>query len=179
MRTMSSTNSFRDQLQTRIASHPRAHLLQTMLALAVPMRIDELRDQGGPNWGHLLFANMFGHEIAHRGDVLMFGGKGSGGVMVEGKGSAARLFNHMAKSLAIMAFFPGGVTFLGDHWEVEMSLSKMEKKEPQTPQEIAEYLVSHANGRTELVEFIAAALQKERMKVPITDYSAAMEGRTE
>jgi hypothetical protein len=172
-------NSFRDLLQSRIAEHPRAHLLQTMLALAVPMRIDELRDQGGPNWGHLLFAHMFGHEIAHRGDVLMFGGHGSGGVMVEGKGSAARLFNHVAKALAIMAFFPGGVTFLGDHWEAEMPKGKAEEKEPETPEEIAEYLVQHANGRTELIDFVAAAIRNERMKVPITDYSAAIAGRTE
>jgi hypothetical protein len=46
--------------------------------------------------------------IASQGDIILYrGGK---------KGETAKAFNAMAEGLAIGAYQPGGVTFLGEHW---------------------------------------------------------------
>ena len=47
--------------------------------------------------------------VAEKGDVLQFGGGK--------KGEPAHAFNALAEGLAILSFMPGGVTFLGDHYE--------------------------------------------------------------
>ena len=73
------------------------------LSVAVPMWIHELKSipcselQG--------MASECADVIASKGDVLQFGG---------GKnGDAARAFNALAKGLAIGAFSPGGIQFMG------------------------------------------------------------------
>jgi hypothetical protein len=47
--------------------------------------------------------------VAEKGDVLQFGGGK--------KNETAHAFNALAEGLAIMSFMPGGVTFLGEHYE--------------------------------------------------------------
>ncbi len=47
--------------------------------------------------------------IAEKGDVAQFKSKK--------KGETASAFNAIAKALAILSFMPGGVTFLGEHFE--------------------------------------------------------------
>jgi hypothetical protein len=66
------------------------------------MRAD-LREQLRLRW-----AAEAAEAIAHKGDVLQYGGK---------RGEAADVFNHLAKGLAAAAFQPGGVTFAGLHFE--------------------------------------------------------------
>jgi hypothetical protein len=82
--------------------------LPIALAAAVPLRITELQQRGGPTDTHLAMARSFSTVIAEKGDVLLFGGK---------KGEAARIFNQLAEVLAVMAFAPGGVSFADMHWE--------------------------------------------------------------
>lgn len=82
------------------------------LRVAVPMWIDHLRHLPGPGQleaVRLAWAKNAADQVAHRGDVLQYGGK---------RGEAAEVFNHLAKGLAAAAFQPGGVTFAGEHWEV-------------------------------------------------------------
>lgn len=45
--------------------------------------------------------------VASRGDALQYGGK---------RGEAAKVFNHLARGLAALAYQPGGVTYAGQHW---------------------------------------------------------------
>lgn len=54
--------------------------------------------------------------LAEKGDVLQYGG---------GKrGEAAACFNALAEGLAILSYCPGGVTFLGQHWEAAEGASR-------------------------------------------------------
>jgi len=75
----------------------------------LPFEIDRLRRLGGPSQANFDAAQKFAAVLGSKGDVLQFGGK---------TGEAAELFNRLVQSLAVLAFLPGGVTFLGDHWEV-------------------------------------------------------------
>lgn len=84
------------------------HPLVTCLQAAVPLWIADLQLRGGPtddDWGE---AQKSAQDIAEHGDILQFGSKK--------KGEAGRLFNVLAKALAVMAFCPGGVRFAGCHW---------------------------------------------------------------
>ena len=49
--------------------------------------------------------------LGERGDILLFGGGAPGEV--------ADLFNRTAKAIAVLSFFPGGVTAFGGHWEAQ------------------------------------------------------------
>ncbi len=84
-----------------------AELMRMTLAVAVPMWIDRCKLR--PMGGLLECAAECGQYIAEHGDVAQFRGKK--------KGETAAAFNRLAEGLAILAFVPGGVTFLGDHWE--------------------------------------------------------------
>lgn len=82
-------------------------LLRMSLQVAVPLHaremmrcpIDELVALG-PDLAQV---------IAEKGDVIQFAGKK--------RGETAAAFNALAKALAIMSFWPGGVLFLGDRYE--------------------------------------------------------------
>jgi hypothetical protein len=78
------------------------------LDAAVPMWARELHDRP---WSYLQHrATVCGQAVAEHGDVLQFGGGGR-------KGATAEAFNRLAEGLACLSFAPGGVTFLGRHWE--------------------------------------------------------------
>ena len=79
-------------------------LLMVSLEAAVPLWILEFRDQPSDKLGQLVAG--CGEFIAAHGDDLLFGGEHCGDA-----------FNALAKSLAVLAFAPGGVTFNGRHWE--------------------------------------------------------------
>lgn len=96
-------------------------LLRSTLAIAVPLRILEIKSRGGPTDTDFERAKAFGPVLAEKGDVLMFGGKK--------KGEAAHLFNELAYAMAVMSFVPGGLNFFEDHYE-----SKRRKKPPPPPQ---------------------------------------------
>jgi hypothetical protein len=79
-------------------------LLTASLEVAVPLRIFEIRD-----WTlkkRMEVARHCAEVVASHGDDLQFGGK-----------HTADAFNKLALGLAVMAYQPGGVTFMGRHWE--------------------------------------------------------------
>lgn len=84
-------------------------ILSISLSAAVPLRIIDYKRQGGPTDDDRERARRTGHLIAEKGDVLQFRGKK--------KGEAAEIFNALADGLAVLAFCPGGVKFLGHHWD--------------------------------------------------------------
>lgn len=93
-----------------IAADARNAALVEGLAAAVPLRIWELEglDAVARNRRIAWWAREAAGQVAHRGDVPMYGGAKSG--------QAAAVFNHLARGLAAGAFAPGGVTFAGRHW---------------------------------------------------------------
>lgn len=82
--------------------------LSTHLSLTVPLAIDEIRERGGPTDADRDFAAAFGRMLAHKGDVLLYGGR---------RGEAAELVSQLARALAVLAYQPGGVSVFGLHFE--------------------------------------------------------------
>lgn len=84
-------------------------LLAISLSAAVPLWIEELR------YLSELDRNALAHEaaqiVAEKGDIIQYKSKK--------KGETAKAFNALAKGLAICAYQPGGVTFLGMHFTAE------------------------------------------------------------
>jgi hypothetical protein len=81
------------------------HILKAMLQVSVPMHALLLKDVP---WNELLQkAKEAAQYIAEHGDALMF----------PTKGVTAMAFNHLAKGLAILSMMPGGVDFMGMHFE--------------------------------------------------------------
>jgi len=83
------------------------------LEVAVPLRISELASMPAEQ-RHAVCSRWAAEavdEIASKGDVLQYGGK---------RGEAATVFNHLASALAALAVQPGGVTFAGMSWCVEL-----------------------------------------------------------
>jgi hypothetical protein len=85
-----------------------ADLMRTSLAAAVPLWIAEV--SGWSTERRLATARECADVVASKGDVLQFGGK---------RGEAAEAFNALARGLACCAYQPGGITFMGDHYEAE------------------------------------------------------------
>lgn len=81
-----------------------AELLSTCLECAVPIAIMELQRLPWPEVERL--AREYGAVIAERGDVIQFRSKGT-----------AEAFAALARGVACLAFGPGGITFMGSHYE--------------------------------------------------------------
>jgi hypothetical protein len=81
-------------------------LLRIALSCAVPLHAADLVTV--PLSDLVAQAPAMGQYLAEHGDRLMFRSK---------RGETAEAFATCAKALAILSFFPGGVTFLGDHYE--------------------------------------------------------------
>lgn len=82
-------------------------LLRTSLSAAVPLWIEELRHL--PEEARMRLGRECAQVIAEKGDVIQFKSKKAG--------ETAAAFNALAKGLACLAYVPGGVTFLGVHFE--------------------------------------------------------------
>lgn len=85
----------------------KAALLRAALGAAVPLYMADMRDW---TWEQL---EVCAHEAAlvvasHGDDILYRGAR---------QGDTASAFNALARGLAVLAFMPGGVTFLGEHYE--------------------------------------------------------------
>ena len=81
--------------------------MRMALGAAVPLWVFKLRQQP---WKVLSKrAHECAHIVAEKGDILQYRGKKPG--------ETAAAFNALAEGLAILSFCPGGVTFLGEHWE--------------------------------------------------------------
>jgi hypothetical protein len=76
-------------------------LLSISLAAAVPLWIWGFYERSGPTPSDFREARAFGHVLAERGDRLIYRG--------ERDGETAELFNGLARTLAVLAFVPGGV----------------------------------------------------------------------
>lgn len=86
-------------------------LLAISLSAAVPLWIVDLDRAGGPSEADMKRCGEFAQELGERGDTLLFGGK---------PGEAANLFNKLARSIAVLAFCPGGITTFGQHYEAKV-----------------------------------------------------------
>lgn len=85
----------------------KAALLRAALGAAVPLYMAEMRDW---TWEQLeVYAHEAALAVASHGDDILYRSKK--------KGNTAAAFNALARGLAVLAFQPGGVTFLGEHYE--------------------------------------------------------------
>jgi hypothetical protein len=82
--------------------------LRICLQAAVPLWVARLR--AIPLARLLARANDLGEVIGCQGDMIEYR---------ERRGKTAAAFNSLAEGIAALSFAPGGVTFLGDHWESE------------------------------------------------------------
>ncbi|HEY4036839.1 MAG TPA: hypothetical protein VGL94_23015 [Ktedonobacteraceae bacterium] len=85
----------------------------------VPLTIRELLRIGGPTQEHFDRARVIGQDIAERGDMLLFRSKK--------KGETAEMMNELVEGLAILAFCPGGFTFMGLTFDAQSMRSRLEE----------------------------------------------------
>src|SRR5579864_112435 len=84
-------------------------VMRLHLEASVPFAIHDLTKIGGPSEEHFARArNILAWDIAGGGDALLY----------REKLKSAQMMSKLIEGLAIMAFQPGGVTFLGLHFEV-------------------------------------------------------------
>ena len=83
--------------------------LRMALSAAVHLRIMELQARGGVSPEDIIACNASAKIIGEKADLLMFPGRK--------RGETAAVFNVLVNALAVLSFAPGGVDFLGDHWE--------------------------------------------------------------
>lgn len=85
-------------------------LLAVCLEAAVPLWIGRLARDGYPTPETIERCRAWTEELCGPGgEDLLFRSKKPG--------QTAERFNDLAYVLAVMAFCPGGITFLGRHWE--------------------------------------------------------------
>lgn len=108
-------------------------LLPGLLAIAVPLHLERFRAQGGPTEADVARAMEFGERIGRgceeqvdeAGQHVAFlphpvyGEADAADLLYRSKkkGETAAMFNGLAFTLAVMAYFPGGVSFAGLHFE--------------------------------------------------------------
>jgi phosphopantothenate synthetase len=87
-------------------------LASEMLAVVVPLRIMELRGMDPAEHARMI-ALWTNHEYVEREGVF------SEDVLFRNRrdGSTARAFNQLGRTLAALAFSPGGISAFGQHWE--------------------------------------------------------------
>jgi hypothetical protein len=79
------------------------------LEVGVPLRAHEIKSRGGPSDFDLQRCREFATTLGSKGDSILYRSKN--------KGETADLTAQLIDALAVLSFFPGGVTFLGQHWE--------------------------------------------------------------
>lgn len=89
-----------------MAESMQREVLRMTLAIAVPLRIAEVRAWTTDR--RLATARTCADVIGAHGDDLQFGGK-----------HCADAFNKLALGIACCAFQPGGIKFLDDHYEAQ------------------------------------------------------------
>jgi len=83
--------------------------LRLVLEVGVPLRAHEIKSRNGPSDFDLRRCREFASVLGSKGDVLQYGSKK--------KGEAADMMARLIDAIAVLACMPGGVTFLGQHWE--------------------------------------------------------------
>ena len=86
-----------------------AQLLRISLSCAVPLCIERARRYTDAEFKQR--AELAGAVVAERGDLIQFRGKKPR--------RTAEAFNALAEGLALLAYRPGGVHFLGMHFEAD------------------------------------------------------------
>lgn len=87
--------------------------LRTALQVAIPLWIEQLK---GLSWDDLTErAHRAAQIVAEKGDIIQYASTKPG--------ETAKAFNALAEGVAVLSFCPGGVTFLGDHWETKIEAS--------------------------------------------------------
>ena len=91
--------------------------MQTSLSVAVPLEIASIRRYyGQPTDYHLELCQQISAKLAGPGvEDLMFADE----ISRKHKGRAASMFTDLAWALAVAAFMPGGVNFVGLHFEAQ------------------------------------------------------------
>lgn len=84
-----------------------AELLKVSLSCAVPLWIERARRYTDAEFKKRV--ELAGQKVAERGDIIQFRSRRAG--------QSAEAFNALAEGLALLAFCPGGVYFLGMHFE--------------------------------------------------------------
>ncbi len=98
-------------------SAPSDFLLTGLLAIAVPGWMDRLWPLSWAEKMRRRDACLAAMGITDDGDLLTgIAGLADPDVRAK-KGQVANAFNRMAEGLALLALQPGGVTFMGMHWE--------------------------------------------------------------
>lgn len=84
-------------------------LIQSTLEIAVPFRMLELHQRGGPSDLDWEETRAFGDVLPYAGDNLIYkSGK---------RGETARLMSDTIRAVAVLAFVPGGITIYGLHFD--------------------------------------------------------------
>ena len=83
--------------------------MRLMLEVGVPLRAYEIRSRKGPSDFDLDRCRKFAIVLGSKGDALQYGSQKTGEV--------ADLMGQLIDAIAVMACMPGGVDFLGLHWE--------------------------------------------------------------
>ena len=86
-------------------------LLSEMMRMAAILRIEEMKERGGPSAEDMRKVKETSDMLGEHGDILLHGG---------GKpGQCADLFNRTAHAIAVLAFVPGGVELFGTRFEAK------------------------------------------------------------
>lgn len=98
-------------------------MLCISLSIAVPLWIEVVREMDPEQRAEVAAecGVIVNYGSAESDPVRGRGGSGpermTNGMQPKQPGDIARIFNATALGLAVQAFAPGGVTFLGQHWE--------------------------------------------------------------
>ena len=79
------------------------------LEVGVPLRAHEIKSRNGPSDFDLQRCREFAPILGSKGDSILYPSKT--------KGETADLMAQLIDAIAVLACMPGGVTFLGQHWE--------------------------------------------------------------
>jgi hypothetical protein len=88
---------------------PGFDLLTISLSAAVPLRILEIVQAGGPTESDLARARSSTADLTANGADLFFRSRV--------KGASAERFNQVAEAIAVLSFQPGGVSAFGMHFD--------------------------------------------------------------
>ena len=98
----------------------RDTMLGMMLSVAVPWRMLEIAKRGGITDDDIKRIQTYTEDLAGpKGTDLFFKSKKNG--------ESAERFNQVADTLAVLAFLPGGIKTLGEHYDGEAILAQYEQ----------------------------------------------------
>jgi hypothetical protein len=95
-------------------------MLPIFVETLVPLRIHDIKRIGGVSQTHLDYAAQYGDMLAGPPcEDLMYKPD-----RAKDRGNSKEMLNRLTRVLAIMAFLPGGVSFMGLHFEVLQTIQE-------------------------------------------------------